>query len=167
MAAKTLPGFKREAGSARGYVHVASGQRLTRRQYEALKVAHGAKETMTPQRYAKQVRSQRGYNRVLHAYVRKARARGQRGTDGKPLGKGEARQSAEFKSIVRDIRAGSRRPKSGQRSEAQDVLLRAALKRAGLRDGIPDWVPVGLSDARRKGLIKRRRDIPRKFRFAA
>lgn len=161
MAAPTLPGFKREAGSARGYIHTASGQRLSRRQYEALKEAHGARQPISPQRYAAQVRAQRGYNRVLNAYVRKRRS------EGVTIDKGTARESAEFKAIVRDVRRGAKKPKSGPRTQAQDMILRLALKRAGLRDGIPDWVPVGLSDARRKGKIRRRREIPKKFRFAA
>lgn len=161
-----LPGYRRLPGTSRNY-QAPSGEVISRRAYEARVTAANARTSMAPTRYATQVRAQRGYNRVLQAYAKKQRAAG------KAAGKKQLRESAEFKGIVRDIRTAAKRPKitkanpTGRRTLEQDMKLRLALKRAGLRDNIPDWVPVGLSDARKKGLIRRSRDIPRKFRYAA
>lgn len=161
-----LPGYTRLPGTSRNY-RSPSGEVISRRAYEGRVTAANARTSMAPTRYATQVRAQRGYNRVLQAYAKK-----QRGS-GKAAGKKQLRESSEFKAIVKDIRSAAKRPKItkdnplGRRTLDQDMKLRLALKRAGLRDNIPDWVPVGLSDARKKGLIRRQRDIPRKFRYAA
>lgn len=155
-----LPGFRRASGTSRNYIG-PSGQPISRRQYDKLVAAAGLHKPVTPQHYAKQIRQQRGYNRVLQSYLRQQRGKGVTGAKGKPLGAGEARQSAEFKAIVRDIKSSTKRKKGEKQTEANAAKLRDALKRAGLRDNIPDWIPPGLSDAYKRGKITRSRQLKR------
>lgn len=151
MAAKTLPGFRREKGAARGYVNIETGERLSRRQYDKLVSAQGQHGKLDAQREAIHVRSQRNYNRLLSDYVE------QRRRTGKPITKSEARKSDEMKRIIRDIKA------KGSSAEAERKR-RTALELTGNRQGIPEWVPVGLSDKYRKGKLRRSR-IPKAYRI--
>lgn len=156
-----LPGYRRAPGTSRGYIS-PTGQRLSRRQYDKVVAAAGLKQSMAPQRYAIQVRAQRVYNRLVNALARLKRAV----LGEKAPGKAALRQSAEMKQIKRDIRAATKRKPGQPLSPENAVKLRDALKRAGLRDNVPDWVPPGLSDAYKKGKVSRSRDVKRHGRAA-
>src|ERR1017187_394420 len=141
-----LPGWRRLSGASRRY-QGPEGQIISRRQYDVLVSAAGAHKPMSPVRLATQTRAQRVYARLANAFQRLKRALGFKGT------KREVRSSAELKSIIRDMKRANKRTLAQRRSgltgrtPAQVALLIDALKRAGLRDNIPDWVPPGLSDA--------------------
>jgi len=152
MPAKTLPGYKREAGGARGYI-TPTGARISRRQYDKIAHAVAGVAKMSPQRYARQVRAQRQVNRNLEALARVKRAGA---VPGEKVSKIDLRKSEEFKRASRDIKA------RGRSAEAEG-RRKGALKTLGLRQGIPDWVPVGLSDRYRAGKL-RRDHIPKAWR---
>lgn len=141
MPAKTLPGFKREKGGARGYVNQATGQRLSRRQYDKIAQSTAGKAPVPAQRLAKQANAQLHYNRLLSSYVARKRA------EGEPINKTEARKSPELKQAIKDL-------KTRGKTQAAETKRREALKTMGLRTGVPDWVHVGDSGKKRKGRLR-------------
>jgi len=151
------PGYQRIPGTARNYVNTSTGAIITDRQYRKL----GAKAPpVSPRRRAIQVRAQRNYNRLLNDYVKEQRAHGATSINSKgqvvPLTKADARKRAEMKQIIADIKISAQTP-------AGEARRRAALTAAGLRKGIPEWVPVGLSGRYKAGKLRRDR-IPKAFR---
>jgi uncharacterized protein YukE len=156
MPAKTLPGFKRERGGTRGYI-APNGQRLSRRQYDKLAHAVAGKASISPQRQAIQTRAQRNYNRLLSQRARELRQ------EGKTVNKAEIRKTEDFKQLIRDLKA---KDKPGEHSQRVNDRRRSALEKIGARQGIPEWVPVGLSDRYRKGKLRRDR-IPKGYRFTS
>lgn len=157
MAAKTLPGFKRLPGASRRY-STPTGAVISDRQYRKVVEAQGAKGTFSAQRQAIQVRAQRQYNRLLSKAATRARE------EGRPASKADIRKSAEFKQAVQDVQ--ERRRKGQPYTEAQEARKRRALETLGYREGIPAWVPVGLSDRYRAGKLRKSR-IPKAYRTAA
>lgn len=154
MPAKTLPGYKRLPGANRRYATPGGGV-ISDRQYRRIAHATAGKAPVTPERLAIQTRAQRNYNRLLSQRTRELRQEGQSVT------KQQVRKSDELKQIVRDLKAKDR---PGQHSQAVNDRRRSALEKIGARQGIPEWVPVGLSDRYRKGKLRRNR-IPKAYRF--
>lgn len=142
-----LPGFARLPGTARNY-RGPDGKKYNRREYEKLVTAAEARTKITPQRAARETAARRQYARLLNAAAKLDRDAGGKGN------KAALRGSAEFKRNVRDLRAKGK-------STATLVKKRDALKRLGLRNKIPDWIPPGLSDQYKRGKIKRARDLKR------
>jgi hypothetical protein len=158
MAAKTLAGYKRLPGAARRYVNTATGEIIADRQYRKLTAASGRKTSISPQRLAIQRRAQRNYNRLLNEYTKTERAKGTKRQDGRPIDKASVRKSAEFRSIISDLKLKPTTPENRRKR-------RDALKRAGYRAGIPDWVPVDESPDYKSGKLKRWQQVPKARRY--
>jgi hypothetical protein len=100
-------GFAREKGAARGYVNVdnplfAPGQRLSRRQYDAMVAAQGARRPLAAMpepeaqlRRERQGAGQRRYNLMLDLYVRQQREAG------RVVNKRQAAADPAFKQAVK------------------------------------------------------------------
>jgi hypothetical protein len=150
MPARTLPGWHREKGTGRGYIG-PDGERLSRRQYDAMAHAVAGKGAVAPERVAKNVAGLRRYNRLVSARVELERSRGEKAT------RKTVRESAVFKQAVRDLKT-AKGPGNGAMNQRRE-----ALKTIGLRNKIPDWVPVGLSNRYRQGKLRKTSAVLRRF----
>ncbi len=115
-----IPGYKRLPGSARQYVNISTGEVFSRRQYD--KIAASVKAA--PVRKGSMVR----YNRMVsdfQAYMKREH--------GIEMTRREVRQSADMKSIVKDLRSKDTSP-DGKKAKA--------LVRLGRRRPEADY-PVG------------------------
>lgn len=130
---------------ARNKIDPQTGLVLSRRQYEK----KYPRARLSPHR----ARIQRGNLGRYYAIVRdyqdhinaKRKKRKQRA-----LKTREIMQSVELKKILIDLKRGLIIKERGD-TEAGNKLLRGALKKIGRRDGVPDHVPVGESNAERSG----------------
>jgi hypothetical protein len=161
MAARTLPGWKREKGTGRGYIG-PSGERLSRRQYDKLAATVAPKKPVDATWYARVIRGVRNFWRRLGKYTDKRRA------EGASVKRAEARREGEFKAGLKELRALKGRTRKaremrgrGHHGRAADYEARTrgrltvALEKLGLRAGIPEWVPPGMSDEYLRGALKR------------
>lgn len=179
MAAK-LPGFRREAGSARGYIS-PEGDRLTYRQYRSELVKQGLVQPLQPTQLANARRKQRAFNDIINqmADVRR-RALEHAAELAEELGdeeeaedlreqmrtvKREAIRSPERKDALQTLKeAATHERTSGKggrprriKDPEQEARVRQALEVLGRREGIPEWVPVGGSDKFRAGKMRKPR----------
>lgn len=182
MAAK-LAGYRREAGAARGYVG-PGGERISYRRYRKLLEQSGAVERVSPAYLAVQRKRQREFNDIinqmakvkretLNRQIEYAEAHGQKRkaeTLRKEIRtvKREAIKSPERKSAQHDIGPTTRRIRAarerGQIDFEAEQRAKQILETLGRRDGIPSWVPVGMSDDFRRGQFRRPQQLPRQFR---
>lgn len=170
-----LTGFKRLPGSSRRYV-TGEGKELSYREYRSALAQAGLVRHLEGEALGKARQRQQQFNDIIRqmADVRrrailkeiewqeelgeeeavedlKAELRGV---------KREAIRSPRRKEAMRDLRlsneeretvGGRRRYKTPEAEER----ARSALTALGRRENIPDWVPVGGSDAYRSGQLKR------------
>lgn len=171
MAAR-LQGFRREQGTARGYIN-AQGQRLSYRQYRNLLKTANAVQPLDLAGLANRRVKQGEYNDV----VKRAADRRRKELEAslKAVRKaGDTNAAAALETDLRRVKSGimkseqfkadlalvkSHLPKSSTPAErfAFEQTKKDALTRLGRREGLPDWVPVGLSDKRRAGKLRRDR----------
>ena len=166
--ALTDPGpWKRLPGTSRQYKSASTGLVLPDRQYRKFREFMGERATFTKTRLVQQREKQEVYNHRLKNYVQ------YQNTIGKKVTKGEARKSPEFKRISRELTDLNRvvgYDKKGKAIRLRDtpegrLKLRDDLIALGRRQGIPSWVPPGLSDAWKKGNLRPSR-IAKKWQMA-
>ena len=63
--------WRRERGSARGYINTETGERLSRRQYDTLRELEGERKHLDTVRLAAQRRAQRRYNDLVYSASKK------------------------------------------------------------------------------------------------
>jgi hypothetical protein len=117
-------------------LNTKTGEILPRRQYEKLVTAAGTRKPISPQQYTAFTRGYRQYRQIVEDYVKFEKSKGN------SIKIGDARKSPEIKLVITDLR--TRKPDR----------MKRALTFIGRRQGIPDWVPVGQSDAYRQGNLK-------------
>lgn len=162
----TLPGWSRLPGSSRKYINVQTGQVLSRRQFDKVAQAAGARKSLDIAEKAKRRTKQARYQDLVEDYIAQQKAKG------KTITKRQARTSQEFKSLIKDLKSTS---KSAPKKLSGDKLIEfrrrqnkkklKILKELGRRDGLPDWLPVGFSDRFRTGKIVKRSDLPKEWRL--
>lgn len=179
MVAK-LPGFRREAGSGRGYI-TPEGDRISYREYRNRLEGLGLVERLEPLELANQRQKQAAFNDVVRQMAkvrresleRQAEAAEEIGDDEaaeeyRELAKrtkSEAIRSPARKEALQDLKTFghdrvTRRGQRRLRTPEAEERVRRALETLGRREGIPEWVPVGASDKFKRGELKRPRSRP-------
>jgi hypothetical protein len=151
-------------GADRRYHNSDTGETLSRRQYDKMREFEGERSKFDKTRLAKQVVAQKKYNNRLKSYVQAERSKG------REITKSQARTSAELKAINKDFKKLHKvvgTDKNGRPILFRDTPegrthLRDDLVKLGRRNGIPNWVPPGLSDRYRQGKLRPSR-VPKKF----
>jgi predicted CopG family antitoxin len=167
-----LEGFRREAGTARGYV-TPTGERVSYRQYRALLKTAGRVEPLDLATLANRRVKQAAYNDVVKRAVERKRDQIEKAIEfAEEMGEDETvedlqdelrtlksatMKSAEFKDALQTIKR--RPPKNSTPAERFEFeqSKKDALVLLGRRNGIPDWVPVGMSDRKRSGSLRKGR----------
>lgn len=166
----------REPGTARTYIDLDTGTRLSRRAYDKMRELEGARTRYDLPRLARQQRAQQKYNDLVRQYseaeldeVERLLEEAQFQIDEgmiddedeaktllddlfkrKRTAKKRARENPVFKRAIRELKT------RGNSKAANDKRI-AALKVLGRRGGIPDWVPEGMSDRYRAGKLRKDR----------
>ena len=157
--------WRRLKGKSRRYKNDDTGQELSDRAMRKLRELQDERTVFSNARLARQRSAQARYNSTLRSYVEKERA------SGKSIKLGEARKSADFATKYKrlsdlgrtrpsvKIKSKSRRKVSSfnghkyYSSNTKQAQMRRILRDLGKREGIPDWVPVGLSADYREGRL--------------
>lgn len=164
--APLLPGWRRVPGTSRQYINVATGQKVSRRQYDKFATAAGVRQPLDIAEKAKRRVKQARYQDLVEDFV------AQKKSQGIKITKRQARSSKELKGLLGDLKKASKpAPKklSGEKlldyRRKQNRKKLNLLKKLGRRDGLPDWLPVGFSDRFRTGKIVKRSDLPKEWRL--
>lgn len=168
--------FIRLPGSARRYLDTVTGKEISDRQRVNISREAGLIKRLDIARKANETRYRKEYQSRVASRVEQLRSQGlnvgkrdvMRDPEFKRLNK-EARQSrAAAKKILRDYTGASDfsdlTPKQIAALKRNQDAMRSFLKFIGRRNGIPDWVPVGESDAYRKGRIKVPSDLSKRWK---
>lgn len=185
--------FTRLPGTARNYRDNVTGIVYSRRQLDAIKrgideirTIEGAKikapkgaaapiKPMSGERLQQQRAAQHRYNAIVKDYKAKLKA------EGKLLEKENVRSRKELKALLDELKKASKKQKAAKQgaresqserdfrryeklSKKANNELRRVLEKMGRREGVPKWLPVGFSEKFRKGEIKTRADLPKKWR---
>lgn len=172
MAAARLPGYRRLAGPSRRY-EGPGGERISYREYRHRLEAADAVHRLNAADLANRRKQQRAFNDIINQMAKvRARALDNAIENAQAAGSPPAmikelqRQRRTVKSAA--IKAPSRKEALKTLKEfhhRKDAYSQQRLKEAlialGRRDGVPDWVDVGESDAFRRGTIRR---LPQRMR---
>lgn len=173
MGKTLLPGYRREPGTARGYIS-PTGERISYRQYRADVTAADLVTHLDAVDLANARRKQTAFNDIINQMA-KVRRRSLDNVIENATAAGDPELAAELAEERRTLK--SQLIKSDARKEALRDLkkfghgdsaearerTKLALIALGRREGVPDWVPVGGSDRFRSGKLRRDR-IPASMR---
>lgn len=167
MSERLMAGWRRLPGSSRRYIGPGTpAAGISRRQYDKIAAAAGARKPLDIVAQAKNRVKTSRYKDLVADFIT------QKKSQGVVLKPSQARQSAEMKSIVKQLKAANKpAPKklTGDAllnyRRAKNKKLLKILKELGRRDGLPDWLPVGFSDAYRRGKIVSPANLPQGWRL--
>lgn len=133
--------FERLPGKARNYVDKKTGKVFSRRQYDKhvnellakgeVKTKERSTGKKSAEREARELRSRRDYERHVQQRVKYEQRHNIKGENGKRRSVRDIRNSDEMKQAIKDLKSKSSKKQL------------AALKYLGLRENIPDHVPIG------------------------
>jgi len=108
-------GWRRLPGSSRNYINDATGEVLSRRQFDKIVEAMGEHRMIGGAEHDAFAGKTRAYRATLKMF------RDMRAREGRPLSKREAMRSEEFKQLYRDSRArgGLKNPAARERAKAK------------------------------------------------
>lgn len=171
--ATRLPGYRRLAGSARKYA-TPTGETITYRAYRKALEAAGAVQHLDPADLANVRRRQRDFKDIVDQMVKvRAKELDARIEYAEELGEEEEledlreerrtlRRSVIQSGVRKNALADLKKHHHKKNPESFEATVNA-LKALGRRGGIPDWVPPDLSDAFRRGKLRRDR-LPAAFK---
>jgi hypothetical protein len=160
--------WKRERGSARGYINTETGERLSRRQYDTLRELEGERKHLDSVRLASQRRAQKRYNDLIYSASKKEIERLNEhleAVEDQITQSGKA-QDKQLRQLRKDIKKQIGRVRGATRQNADVKAAVRDLKTAKADDIIAQQTPKGQMSPKqirlRNALVRlgKRDDIP-------
>lgn len=165
-----MAAWRRERGSARGYINDETGQRLSRRAYDAMQEQANKRTHLDLVELANYRLKSKKYNDLVNARYKEVLNEGLSALDTtnltlveeskriseyqKSVSKQAIRTDKEFKQLFKDLKKlGKKKPEN--RTPQETRRLTDILETLGRRHGIPKNVQPGESDYFKRGLMRK------------